>query len=173
MKLIIMGLGVFAMSMLSLAEGVTLYVSPKGQDIWSGTLVTPNKEKTDGPLATLTGARDTLRRLRNSGKLPNGATIQLQNGRYEQLTPVIFKDEDSGTAAAPIIFTATPQGTVRITGGVMLWQMKTLTSSNVLQRLPEVARGKVQVISLPAQGLYDYGIEPVGASATPASGIQL
>jgi hypothetical protein len=170
---LIVAIGVLTMSMMSFAEGVTLYVSPKGQDIWSGTLALPNATKTDGPLATLTGARDTLRRLRNSGKLLNGATVQFQNGRYEQTTPVVFKEEDSGTAAAPIIFMATPKTLVRITGGVMLWQMKTLTSSNVLQRLPEVARGKVQVISLPAQGLYDYGIEPVGSSATPASGIQL
>ena len=78
MKRMMMTLGVLTLTMMSFAEGVTLYVSPKGQDIWSGTLVTPNATKTDGPLATLTGARDTLRRLRNSGKLPNGATIQFQ-----------------------------------------------------------------------------------------------
>ncbi|MEI6645723.1 MAG: right-handed parallel beta-helix repeat-containing protein [bacterium] len=172
-KAVIMAMSIMMTGMMTTAEEVTLYVSPKGQDIWSGTLITPNATKTDGPLATLTGARDTLRRLRNSGKLPDGATVQFQDGRYEQITPVIFKEEDSGTASAPIIFTAAPKTLVRITGGVMLWQMKTLTNSNTLQRLPEVARGKVKVISLPAQGITDYGIEPVGSSASPASGIQL
>ena len=29
------------------------------------------------------------------------------------------------------------------------------------------------MVSLPAQGLYDYGVEPVGSSAAPASGLQL
>ncbi len=160
----------------ALAAGVTLNVSPQGRDTWSGTLAAPNAAKTDGPLATMGGARDALRRLRDSGALEKGkgaATVRFQAGRYEQVTPVVFKEEDSGTAEAPVVFEAAPNAQVRITGGVALWQMKTLTDTNLLRRLPEAARGKVLVISLPAQGLYDYGVEPVGSSAAPASGIQL
>lgn len=170
----LIAMAIFAMAMRSTAAEVTLNVSPKGQDYWSGTLTVPNATKTDGPLATLTGARDALRRLRCSGHLPSGPiTVQLQSGRYEQLTPMVFNEEDSGTAEAPVIFTAAPQAQVRITGSVKLYQMNPLTNSSVLQRLPEVARGKVQVISLPSHGLYDYGIEPVGSSAKSVSGIQL
>jgi len=32
-----------------------LYVSPQGQDSWSGKLAAPNAERTDGPLASLEG----------------------------------------------------------------------------------------------------------------------
>ncbi len=158
----------------ALAAGVTLYVSTQGRDTWSGTLSAPNAAKTDGPLASMGGARDELRRLRAGGRLSQGeVVVQFQSGRYEQVLPVLFTQEDSGTAAAPVVFKAAPNAQVRVTGGVTLWQMQTLSDSNTLCRLPEVARGKVKVISLPAQGLYDYGVEPTGSSAAPASGLQL
>ena len=41
-----------------------LHVSPQGRDAWSGALEKPNEMQTDGPLATVTGARDAVRRLR-------------------------------------------------------------------------------------------------------------
>lgn len=159
-----------------LAAEVTLHVSAQGRDTWSGLLAAPNAERSDGPLASMGGARDALRRLRQGGALPKGkgaVTVRFQGGRYEQVTPVSFTAEDSGTAEAPVVFAAAPGAQVRITGGVALWQMRALTDTNVLRRLPEAARGNVKVVSLPAQGLYDYGVEPVGSSAGPASGLQL
>jgi hypothetical protein len=38
-----------------------LYVSPNGNDAWSGTLPTPGKEGQDGPFASLLRARDEVR----------------------------------------------------------------------------------------------------------------
>lgn len=158
----------------AVAAGLTLHVSPQGKDGWSGLPATPNAAHTDGPLASLQGARDELRRLRHGGRLPAGAvTVRFESGRYPQLTPVVFTQEDSGTAAAPVVFTAAPNAQVRISGGVELGQLRDLTDEGVLRRLPEAARGKVKTLSLRDQGLKDYGVEPVGASASPASGMQL
>ncbi|MDX9868113.1 MAG: right-handed parallel beta-helix repeat-containing protein [Kiritimatiellia bacterium] len=159
----------------ALAADLTLHVSPQGKDTWSGKFAVPNAAKTDGPLASLGGARNALRRLRHAGALTPGqaVTVRFQSGRYEQRIPVAFTEEDSGTAEAPVVFEAAPNAQVRITGGVALWQMKTLADTNLLRRLPEAAREKVQVISLPAQGIHEYGVEPVGSSAAPVSGIQL
>lgn len=39
----------------------TYYVATNGSDAWSGTLAEPNPEKTNGPFATLTRARDAVR----------------------------------------------------------------------------------------------------------------
>jgi hypothetical protein len=36
------------------APGSTVYVSPDGDDRWSGRLPSPNPSRTDGPVATLT-----------------------------------------------------------------------------------------------------------------------
>ena len=53
-------------------EAATLCVSTSGNDSWSGTLATPNAGRTDGPLASLAGARDAIRRLKGRpGGLPN------------------------------------------------------------------------------------------------------
>ena len=41
-----------------------LYVAPDGNDAWSGRLPRPNREGTDGPVATLSRARDLARPMR-------------------------------------------------------------------------------------------------------------
>jgi len=159
---------------LTLAAGLTLHVSPQGKDTWSGTLVAPNAAKTDGPLASLTGARDAVRQLRKSGQfLAGGLTVELQQGRYEQSAPCAFTAEDSGTAASPVTYRASPKAEVRISGGVLLRQMRPLTDTSVLERLSESARGHVRVADLREQGLSDYGKEPTGSKAQPSAGMQL
>ena len=40
---------------------IQLFIDPQGNDTWSGTFPLPNAAGTDGPLASLTGARDVLR----------------------------------------------------------------------------------------------------------------
>ncbi|MDD4019648.1 MAG: hypothetical protein PHV28_17095, partial [Kiritimatiellae bacterium] len=47
-------------------DGVTFYVSTKGNDAWSGGLPAPNRAGTDGPFATVTRARDAVRALKTS-----------------------------------------------------------------------------------------------------------
>ena len=156
------------------AAGLTLHVSTSGRDTWSGALSSPNAARTDGPLATLTGARDAVRRLRVSGQIPaGGVTVEFQRGRYEQTATCAFAAEDSGTTDAPVVYRAASGAEVRVSGGVRLWQMKPLTDTNVLERLPEAARGQVRVVDLVNQGLFDYGVEPTGSKAQPASGTQL
>jgi hypothetical protein len=79
---------------------------------------------TDGPLATLTGARDALRVLRGLGALTGPVDVQIRGGEYFLTAPVVFAPQDSGTAVAPITFSAYPGehpiflGGVRLTGWV-------------------------------------------------------
>lgn len=107
-----------------------LFVAPNGNDQWSGTLTEPNAEGTDGPLATLAGARDAVRRLKTSGLLPAALTVKFRGGRYPLSAPVVFTPADS----APVTYTAYPgeqpifEGGVRLTGwqptqvnGVQAW----------------------------------------------------
>ncbi|MHC4545799.1 MAG: hypothetical protein ACYSYL_14970, partial [Planctomycetota bacterium] len=55
------GFFLFSVVVLLIAAQVTnaakLYVSPKGNDSWSGRLGQSNSQKTDGPKASLAGAR--------------------------------------------------------------------------------------------------------------------
>ena len=49
------------------------YVSPGGNDSWSGTLASPNKDLTDGPFKTIAKARDAVR-----GKLAEDITKEFR-----------------------------------------------------------------------------------------------
>ena len=55
------------------AEGTTLYVATDGNNAWSGARPEPNADGTDGPLASLAGARDALRGLRAAGEVAGPA----------------------------------------------------------------------------------------------------
>jgi len=81
-----------------------LYVSPQGNDAWSGLLDEANAERTDGPLATLEAARDKVRSWKISGRMTGPVTVYLRGGRYPLNRPVVFQPQDSG----PITYTAYP-----------------------------------------------------------------
>ena len=46
-------------------DGLTIHVSCSGNDLWSGRLPEPNASGTDGPLVSLEGARDSIRKIKN------------------------------------------------------------------------------------------------------------
>ena len=52
--LVVLTVGMMDASDTTVAAQVTFYVATDGDDVWSGTRKTPNKEKSDGPFATLT-----------------------------------------------------------------------------------------------------------------------
>ena len=51
---------------------LVFYVSTLGNDQWSGRLPAPAANRQDGPLATLTAARNAIRRLKSQNNLPGG-----------------------------------------------------------------------------------------------------
>src|ERR1039458_391044 len=78
------------------ASPVVLHVAPDGNDAWSGKLERPNGARTDGPLGSLAGARDAVRRLKQQG--PSGVPVRVSfaAGTYSLTAPVEFVAEDSG-----------------------------------------------------------------------------
>ncbi|GIV15981.1 MAG: hypothetical protein KatS3mg022_1416 [Armatimonadota bacterium] len=159
------------------AKPMNLYVSPKGNDSWSGRLPNPNRGRTDGPFATLERARDAVRELKRQGKLPQGGvTVWLRGGTYFRQTPFSLTAEDSGSAPSPIVYSAYRNEKVRIVGGKSVNGWKPITDKSVLRRLPPEARGKVIYIDLRSQGVTDYGQmrrRGFGLPATIPAGMEL
>src|SRR3954451_16878154 len=85
---------------------LTFYVSPAGNDAWSGTAAEPNAGKTDGPFATPAKARDAVRAARQGGEAGGGGTVSLRGGTYGLAEPLALTPDDSGTAARPLTFAA-------------------------------------------------------------------
>ncbi|TVS17219.1 MAG: hypothetical protein EA424_13045, partial [Planctomycetaceae bacterium] len=109
-------LALLAAGTVSAAE-VVIHVSPRGDDAWSGTQAEPNADKTDGPVATLAGARDALRKARGGRPPAEPARIVVADGRYTLTDPLVLAPEDGGTAEAPVRYEAAPGAKPVFSGG--------------------------------------------------------
>lgn len=147
----------------SLGAGLTLYISPKGNDKANGLAPRPGPQ--GGPFRTLERARDEIRALKQAGKWPEGPiVVELAAGIYERKEPFTLEEQDSGTPQTPIIYRAQMGAEVRLTGGRVVRVWKPVTEPALLKRLAPVARGHVFVADLQALGITDYG-QPGGGWA--------
>ena len=88
------------------AEEIILHVAPDGNDAWSGHSARPSTGKSDGPLASLAGARDAIRKFKAQGQLERPVHVRFAAGSYQMTEPVDFGPGDSGSAAAPVSYEA-------------------------------------------------------------------
>jgi hypothetical protein len=118
------------------------FVSPNGNDQWSGSRPAPNPDGKDGPFATLARALAAAREFKaGQGSAPGQRiTISLRGGVYELPEAIVLKPEDSGLLLAaygterPVL-----SGGRRITG----WKPVTVGGQNLWAAdLPEVRAGK-------------------------------
>jgi hypothetical protein len=127
---------------LTAEDTMELNVAPNGNDSWSGNLAQPNAGKTDGPLASLTGARDALRK-RLAGKAPNKPVrILVAAGHYNITEPLVLSPEDSGTERAPISYEAEKDAHPVFSGGRAITGWKVGDDGVWRAKVPETAVGK-------------------------------
>lgn len=88
------------------AEPLILYVATDGRDDWSGRQAAPNRAGTDGPLASVDGAKAAIRRLRQAPGDGGPVEVQVRGGRYWLERPLVFEPADSGTAEASVTYAA-------------------------------------------------------------------
>lgn len=138
-------------------QTTVFYVATDGNDAWSGRRQYPNAQKTDGPFATLTRARNAIRQLKAQGKFSSPVEVRLSGGVYTLTEPLVFTPEDSGTPDNPIVYAAVSGEAPVLSGGREIRRRVTShakDSSNRLDRvkrdeqeawrvfLPEVKQGK-------------------------------
>jgi len=124
------------------AAPLTLYVSPAGNDTFSGRRSEPNAAKTDGPLATSERARDEIRSQKAAGGLKAGATVLIRGGRYCLAQPLRFLPDDSGTAEQPIVYAAFPGEKPILSGGRAIMGWKKGDGSLWQAEIPAVRNGQ-------------------------------
>lgn len=92
-------------------------VAPTGSDKAPGT--------EPMPLATLAGARDAVRRLRQKG-VTGPVEVLVKPGIYHFAEPLVLGPEDSGTATGPTTYRAAPGGPVTLSGGLAItgWKQR-------------------------------------------------
>jgi hypothetical protein len=121
---------------------VTFHIAPNGNDAWSGKLEKANPAGTDGPLATLAGARNAVRRLKAQGPLTQPVRVLVAAGTYPLAETLLFEPQDSGTAEAPILYQAAEGARPVFSGGRKLQGFVAADGGLWKVRLPDVQAGK-------------------------------
>jgi hypothetical protein len=117
------------------------YVSVIGSDNWSGTLDSPNAQKTDGPFATLERARDAVRELKK--QKATDLVVLVREGTHQLTNTVVFGLEDSGVGKSTITYAAYPGETPVFSSGREIGGWEQVTDE--LPGLPKSAQGKLLV----------------------------
>ncbi len=117
MRLLFLHLLLAALLVSAPARATTLYVSPVGNDHWTGSSPNPQARNSAGPLASLAGARDAIRVLKQLHKLSGKTVVVFATGTYPISSPVIFSPSDSGTASNPIEYCPAPGAKPVISAG--------------------------------------------------------
>ena len=118
-----------------------LYVATNGDDSWSGALPEPNAAGTDGPLASITQAQQTVRKLRQNGKLPRPVTVYIR-GMHRLKSPLVFTPADSGSAKCPVTYTSYPGKRAVLSGGSVIGGWRKGKGGVWTTQVPEAKAGK-------------------------------
>ncbi|MEK6795387.1 MAG: right-handed parallel beta-helix repeat-containing protein [Spirochaetota bacterium] len=94
-------------------ETTTFYISPTGNDRWSGSLDAPTAAKTDGPFASIPRALKAVREEHSRGTLVSPAVIYLRGGTYRIRETIVLTMADS----VPVTLRAYENETPVIDGG--------------------------------------------------------
>ncbi len=121
----------------------TLYVSPLGNDNWSGRRPDPDRRCEDGPFATIARARDELRQQSRRRK----ATVEIRGGNYPLAEAITFGPQDSGTRDAPITYRARRREVPVLDAGRVITGWQPLEKRS--RAIQPAARGKLWVARLP------------------------
>ncbi len=130
----------------------TIYVSPRGNDQWSGLLADPTTDGQDGPFARPERAVQVLRAARRTGE---PAEVRLRGGAYYLSEPLVFGPELAGTESAPVRFSAYPGEQPVLSGGSKItnWQVGEHQGRCLwMADLPDVATGGWNFLQLFVNG---------------------
>ncbi|NOZ19587.1 MAG: hypothetical protein GXP25_00700 [Planctomycetes bacterium] len=126
------------------------FVSPNGNDANPGT----RKQ----PFRTLEKARDAVRKLKAAGPLPEGGiAVVLAGGIYPRTQSFALGPEDSGTAAAPILYRSASGERAILRGGRAVDGFRPLSHPVGLKRIPKSAQSHVLQVDIKAAGITDLG----------------
>lgn len=115
--LALVALGLVSESLSQIAETNVFFVASDGSDAWTGLLAVPNAQGTDGPLASLEGARDAVRRLRGTAASQWPVRVEVGDGTYALAAPLTLGLADTGGPTNPIAYQAAPGARPVFSGG--------------------------------------------------------
>lgn len=126
-----------------------IYVSPQGNDAWSGKIQAANPAKSDGPFLTIQTALNKVAQLRQDKKERIAPiVILLENGIYSLDKTIKITPSMSGTPKSPTIIKAMPNSQPVISGGKNLEGWKITPQGHWQITLNDVKENKWNFIQL-------------------------
>ncbi len=157
---------------MHISSAVEIFVSPNGNDRWSGSIAAPNAKHSDGPLATIAAASQRAATLCSGGKV---VTVLLQKGTYP---PIRLTWRDSGVGGRPIVYAAYKGERPVISGGLEIanwkvdargwWRAKVASDWNFSELW--VNRQRRYRTRLPSNGYYHIAAQLPPTATSTAKG---
>jgi hypothetical protein len=134
MKNVLILVVLLAFTLNEIFAAQSLYISPTGNDKNNGT-----KEQ---PLASLKGARDLVRNLRDRKLTSDTDTVYIyvMPGNYFMTELLSLDNRDRGTAESPVVFTADPAERPVFYGGFKLNKFEEISKNLWCAYIPEVVK---------------------------------
>ena len=114
------------------AEVRRIYVSPLGNDLNQGT-----KEQ---PLASLTGARNKIRQLKQQHQINDTIYVDVLQGEYFMDQPLELTPLDGGTATSPVVYRAQTGSRPVFYGGLEVNRFEVIKQDMWRVYIPEVVK---------------------------------
>jgi hypothetical protein len=152
---ILLGIGLIFAIGGSIARGqsLKLFVTPDGNDRWSGLRALADAAGDNGPVASIQRAGEIVRERRPAG----GAEVLISGGNYYLNRGLTFSSADSGTQNAPIVYRAQDGQQPHLIGGRPIDKFTPVLDRAILDRLRSEARDHVLQADIRAQGVSDFG----------------
>jgi hypothetical protein len=113
-------------------RGLTFYVATRGSDSNPGTQ--------DRPFATLSRSQEAVRQTKRAAR--GRISVLVRGGTYYLKEPLTFGPEDSGTAAAPVVYMPFEDEVVTLSGGRKLeCEWRPYRDGIVVSELPKASKG--------------------------------
>lgn len=137
---------------------IVFYVSPSGNDEWSGRLPQSNASATDGPFKTLEKARWQVEQINAQQQMPGeDIEIIIRGGTYMISKTFVLSHNSSGNTGKAIVWKSYPGEKVQLMGSKEITGFHTITDTGTLKRINPAFSSHIMEIDLKAQGITDYG----------------
>ena len=144
-------------------DELIIHVSCHGNDLWSGCLPEPNALRTDGPLGSLEGARNAIRKIKNSNTWEElrskgrGINVVLSSGIYQLSASFELYDQDSGDESVPVVYSAELGQEVRLVGGRLITDFEPVSDPEIRNRLQSEAIEHIKQTNLGKLRINNFG----------------
>ena len=126
-----------SLSLSGTGGAAAFFVSPAGNDSWTGTLSAPNSTSTDGPFRTFHKARVTVQSVNKTGL--SQVVVQFRAGTYFLQGTENFTAADSGSSGTQIVYENFPGETPIISGGMRVTNWTNTSGNTWKASLPSVS----------------------------------